>query len=102
MNTFKIETRRQDIAKGEPNPQAPNPGQEHQEPTPAEKRFMKALHWMRCPKCGEALQTERHSALEIDVCPDCRTVCLGPTALEAIVAPENDFLRSCLRNLRRH
>ncbi len=102
MNSIKIETKHQDTAKCEPKPQASNPEQEHQEPTPTEKRFMKALHWMRCPKCGEALHTEQHSAVEIAVCPDCRTVCLDPTALEAIVAPESDFLRSCLRNSRRH
>ncbi len=75
--------------------------QEQQQPNPTEKRFLKALHWMRCPKCGHALATERHGSVDLDYCPLCRGVWLDLAALEAVVAPENDFLRSCLRNLRR-
>ena len=71
---------------------------EQQEATPTEKRFLKALHWMRCPKCGHALATERHGAVNVDHCPGCRGVWLDATALEAIVASDNEFLRSCLRN----
>ena len=76
--------------------------QDQQEATPAENRFLKALHWMRCPKCGHELTAERHSSVEIDVCPECRGIWLDPAALEAVAAVENDFLRSCLRNLLRH
>src|SRR5262245_83338 len=67
-----------------------------EEPTPTEKRFLKALHWMRCPKCGHALATERHGPVDVDYCPDCRGVWLDTAALESIVAPDNIFLRSCL------
>jgi ribosomal protein L37AE/L43A len=73
-----------------------------QEANPTEKRFLKALHWMRCPKCGHELTAERHSSVEIEVCPECRGIWLDPAALEAVAADENDFLRSCLRNLLRH
>jgi len=74
---------------------------QQQEATPTEKRFLKALHWMRCPKCGHALATERHGSVNIDYCPDCRGAWLDIPAFEAIIASDNDFLRSCLRNLHR-
>jgi len=41
------------------------------EPTPTERRFLKALHWMRCPKCGLELKTERRGTLDLDVCSAC-------------------------------
>lgn len=103
MNTAEIETERHHARKGENerSPELQKSSREKEEATATEKRFLKVLHWMRCPKCGQALVTERHSAVDIDVCPDCQEVCLNPAALEAIAAPENEFLRSCLRKLRR-
>ena len=74
--------------------------EKQQEATPAENRFLKALHWMRCPKCGHELKTEYYGTVEIDVCRSCRGAWLDSLALEAIVAAENDFLRSCLRDSR--
>jgi hypothetical protein len=58
---------------------------QQQEATPMERRFLKALHWMRCPKCGHALATERHGSVDVDFCPDCRGVWIEITTLEAIV-----------------
>lgn len=74
---------------------------EREEATPTEKRFLKALHWMRCPKCGHALTTERHGFVAVEFCPECHGVWLDTTALEAILAPDGDFLRSCLRDSQR-
>ncbi len=102
MNAMKDEAEHQPSRTTKPNFQFQKLQQGQQEATPTEKRFVKALHWMRCPKCGQALTTERHSGVDIDVCPDCGESCLEPAALEAIVAPENEFLRSCLRHLHRH
>ena len=73
--------------------------QEQTEATQTEKRFLKRLHWMRCPKCGMQLTCERHGAVEIDVCQACRGVWLDATQLEAILAAESEFLRSRLRIL---
>lgn len=78
-----------------------HPDREQQEATPTEKRFLKALHWMRCPKCGLALTTERHGSVDIDYCPGCHGVWLDSTSFESIVSRGNDFLRSCLRNFHR-
>jgi len=71
------------------------------EATQTEKRFLKRLHWIRCPKCGMELTCERHGPVEIDLCPSCRGIWLDCTELETIVAAESGFLRSCLRTLRR-
>ena len=67
-----------------------------------EKRRLKDLHWMHCPKCGQELATEHHGAVEIDLCPSCRGLWLDPNELEAIVASESKsgLLRSCLTILR--
>lgn len=72
---------------------------EQQEATPTENRFLKALHWMRCPECGHELASQRHGSIEIDICQSCGGVWLDSIALQAIVAVENEFLRSCLSHL---
>jgi predicted Zn-ribbon and HTH transcriptional regulator len=85
----------------ETNFQMENIQRQQQEATPTEKRFLKALHWMRCPKCGHALTTERYGSVAVDRCPDCRGVWLDMTTFKSVVAPESDLLRSCLRGLHR-
>jgi hypothetical protein len=73
---------------------------EQPEATPTEKRFLKALHWMHCPKCGHQLTTERRDPVEIEVCPGCGGIWLDATDLETILAAEPGFLRSCFQSLR--
>jgi hypothetical protein len=70
--------------------------------TATEKRQLKELHWMQCPKCGQKLTAEEHGSVEIDVCPNCRGLWRDATELETIVASESGFLLSCLRTLRGH
>ena len=38
----------------------------------AEKRRLKELHWMHCPKCGQQLAMEQYGKVEVDVCPGCK------------------------------
>lgn len=64
-----------------------------------EKRQLKELHWMHCPKCGQKLTTEHYGAVEIDLCPSCRGLWLDANELETIVASESGILRSCARIL---
>ena len=68
----------------------------------AEKRRLKKLHWMHCPKCGHALAIATYGAVEIDVCPSCRGLWLDANELEAIVESEGPrgLFRSCLKILR--
>lgn len=67
-----------------------------------EKRQLKELHWMHCPKCGQELATENYGPVEIDLCPSCRGLWLDANELETIVASESKrgVLRSCLKILR--
>jgi hypothetical protein len=73
---------------------------EQQAATETEKRRLKKLHWMHCPKCGQELVTENFGFVEIDLCPSCRGLWLDANELETIVASESGFLRSCLKILR--
>lgn len=63
----------------------------------AEKRRLKELHWMHCPKCGQELTPQNHGPVEIDLCPSCRGLWLDANELEAILANENK--RGGLRSL---
>ena len=52
----------------------------------AEKKRLKDLHWMRCPKCGQNLLAEKYGGeVEIDVCPGCRGLWLDANELETIL-----------------
>jgi hypothetical protein len=64
-----------------------------------EKRRLKELHWMHCPKCGQELATEHHGPVEIDLCPSCRGLWLDANELETILASESGLFRSCLKIL---
>ncbi len=59
--------------------------EEHQQ-TGAEKRRLKELHWLHCPKCGQQLQQEHYGTVEVDVCPGCRGLWLDAHELESIMA----------------
>lgn len=75
---------------------------EQQADSEAEKRRLKELHWMHCPKCGQTLSAENCDSVEIDVCPSCKGVWLDMGELGVIVetAGQGGFFHSCLRILR--
>lgn len=52
----------------------------------SEKRRLKELHYMHCPKCGQKLDPESYGQVEVDVCPSCKGMWLDATELEQIVA----------------
>jgi uncharacterized protein len=70
--------------------------------TEAEKRRLKELHWMHCPKCGQQLTTEHYASVEIDVCPSCKGLWLDATELNTIVESEKKtgLLKRCIKILR--
>ena len=74
---------------------------EQQATAEAERRRLKELHWMHCPKCGQKLTTEDYGSVEIDLCPSCRGLWLDAKELETIVASENGLFRSFLKVARR-
>lgn len=77
--------------------------EEQQRMAETEKRRLKDLHWMHCPKCGQALATEMYGTVEVDVCPACRGLWLDATELDTILASAQTAgpLRSFLKILGR-
>lgn len=75
--------------------------QEQQATAAAEKRRLKELHWMHCPKCGQKLAMEKYGTVEIDVCPSCKGLWLDASELETILAnaSKGSLLRSWLKVL---
>ena len=70
--------------------------------TEADKKRLKELHWMHCPKCGQQLTTELYASVEIDVCPSCKGLWLDATELNTIVESEKrtGLLKRCIKILR--
>ncbi len=50
-----------------------------------ERRKMRELHYMRCAKCGQKMETTTLATVEIDICPDCGGVYLDAGELGKIV-----------------
>jgi acetyl-CoA carboxylase beta subunit len=69
----------------------------------AEKQRLKEWHWIRCPKCGQALATEKYGTVDVDVCAGCKGLWLDAHELDAILASTQKIgpLRSFLKILGR-
>lgn len=58
---------------------------QQQQETEAKRRDeLKALHYMKCPKCGFDLQTLNHGSVEVDTCFNCKGVWLDAGELEQV------------------
>lgn len=55
---------------------------------------IKALHFMKCPKCGNDLHTRRMSYIDIDQCSSCGVLVIKPEDVEKFVAEEKSILKS--------
>ena len=51
-----------------------------------QREALKALHHMKCPKCGFDLQTLKHGDVEVDTCFHCKGVWLDAGELEHLKA----------------
>jgi RNA polymerase-binding transcription factor DksA len=51
----------------------------------SERKRLKELHYMHCPKCGNKLAPEQYGTVEVDVCPSCKGMWLDAQELEQIV-----------------
>jgi rubrerythrin len=49
---------------------------------------LKALHHLRCGKCGNLMNTQRFKGVEIEICPVCRAVLLDPGELEELAGED--------------
>lgn len=54
----------------------------------ADRAALKALHAMRCGKCGGLMAAQEFRGIEIEVCADCGAVLLDPGELEAVAGKD--------------
>ena len=61
----------------------------------AERKRLKELHYMRCPKCGMELSEIEFREVKIDKCASCGGVWLDDGELDQLAAqePEDGFIR---------
>jgi uncharacterized protein with PIN domain len=64
----------------------------------AELARLKALHYMRCPKCGLPLQEVKSHGVDVDVCFSCNGVFLDAGELEQIVKHEGHGVMDAILN----
>lgn len=57
-----------------------------------EKRRLKELHFMRCPKCGMELQEVDYKGIKIDKCFSCEGLWLDAGELESVSKLEKSSL----------
>ena len=55
-----------------------------------EKERVRALHWMRCPKCGRQMKTINNHEVLIDKCTQCGGLYFDKGEFEALVQMEVD------------
>ncbi len=60
--------------------------------TEQEKKRLKELHYMKCPKCGMALIEIDYKGMKVDKCPGCEGIWLDAGELEAISKVETKAL----------
>src|SRR4029453_7934190 len=53
-----------------------------------QKEALRALHYMKCPKCGFDLQTLRRGTVDLDTCFNCHGVWLDAGELEQVAAQQ--------------
>ncbi len=67
-----------------------------------ERRKLKELHFMHCPKCGQEMATTTLGGVEVEVCPGCRGVYLDDGELEKVTEERaRSVFASALLSLRR-
>ena len=64
----------------------------------AELARLKALHWMKCPKCGLDLHEVKVGNVGIDVCFVCRGAFVERTDLEHLIKPDQQGVVEAMLN----
>ena len=62
-----------------------------------ERKKLKDLHYLCCPKCGMKLMALDYKGIEIDECSACKGICLDANELEQIMAMEKGTLNRLLK-----
>jgi hypothetical protein len=66
-----------------------------------EKKRLKELHFMRCPKCGMELIEIDYKSIKVDKCSGCEGIWLDAGELEAITKLEKTGLDKIIRVFKR-
>jgi len=64
-----------------------------------EKKRLKELHHLRCPKCGNSLEQTVMDEVAVDICPACHGVWLDDGELAKLTEAKSGVLRSLRRLL---
>lgn len=64
----------------------------------AERQRLRALHWMRCPKCGMEMHEVLYRGMTVDVCFSCNGIFLDEHELSHIQRPESRGVMSGILN----
>jgi hypothetical protein len=58
--------------------------EKHKNLAEEEKKKLKALHFMKCPKCGMKLIALDYKGIEVDKCSECEGIWLDAGELETV------------------
>jgi uncharacterized protein len=64
-----------------------------------ESEKLKAIHWMRCPKCGHELHEIPFRGVNVDKCLNCQGIFLDDGEMEAIAGGEESGFFKALGGL---
>ena len=64
----------------------------------AERRELRALHYMHCPKCGLEMHEVKLRGLDVDVCFACSGVFLDLDEIDVIAAPQQKGIMAAILN----
>jgi len=71
--------------------------QEHKrERQKAHDEEIKALHFMKCSKCGHDLEKKRMSYIDVDQCTFCGSIVLAPEDIDRFIAEEKSILKALI------
>jgi uncharacterized protein len=62
-----------------------------------EKKRLKELHYMHCPKCGSDLVEIKFKKVPVDKCPECDGVWLDYGELEQVITSVAPFIEGLLK-----
>lgn len=57
---------------------------------------LKALHFMKCPKCGQDLQTKRMTYVDVDQCNSCGALVLAAEDVPRFIEEEKSILKTLI------
>jgi hypothetical protein len=75
--------------------------EKHKHLAEEEKKKLKALHFMKCPKCGMELIALDYNGIEVDKCSECEGIWLDAGELEAVSSLEKSGIDKLFSVFRR-